>query len=143
MKAQIKKEQQIQYYTFHNVRLSSNTFFDIEILSTSKTQATDDIKYWSERSKILEDVYSKKTSSMVKVELRDLANYDKSSKTRSAVDVLYQETAYSKAMKRLQSIDDRDNGKGKQLSARERQIEYVNKNVIIKQQMGSKASNLK
>lgn len=37
MKAQIKKEQQIEYYTFHNVKLSSNTYYDIEILSTSKT----------------------------------------------------------------------------------------------------------
>lgn len=38
---------------------------------------------------------------MVKVDLRELENYDKSPKTKSAVDVLYQETAINKAMKKL------------------------------------------
>lgn len=88
---------------------------DIEILSTSKTPATDVIKHWSERSKILEDVYNKKTASMVKVELKELENQEK--KGKSVVDVLYQETAYKSAVRKLKAVDDMDNGKK---SARER-----------------------
>ena len=140
LKAQIMKEQDVQYYTFHNVKLSGNTFFDVEILSTSKNKSSDSMKYWSERSKILEDLYNKKPSTMPKLQLKNLENDKASSKTRSAVDVLFQEAAYNKAMKRMQTVDERDNNGKKQLSARERQIEYVSKNVIIKQQMGSKAN---